>query len=370
MYRIDDPSATVSRPAPIALGAEGWFLNGVAGGAQGTVVTAEHKNMVQAEMEALRALNPTDPGSLKTDDTQLAAAIVEYVNSRLPNGSPEGLTHFGVGATPTSVTSRPGACRSESGAWGMEDATGQTRSITTAFTTAGPGGLASSVPNTVGVPTNAGWLSYHALWTKAGDIAYGWDTAASYKSAAGLRTDAGVGWDYHRRLGWHYFAKLTASPTNALLDFGDTADTIRPYVMRPEQPHEVRHHVASRDFDTINWLQDADELRTANAPPWTLAHQVHQYTDVDASGHNWTTIITPLDIPAINPDSNNSTYQIRGEAGEAQYQAFSFTIWVNAVSQYRQRFSFPNPITTGPNVFTGIMQGGSPGYQDWRVALT
>jgi hypothetical protein len=82
MYRIDDPSAIAVRPAPDPLGTEGYFQRGTGGGAQGTVLTEDYMNMIQVEMEAIRALNPVDPGSDKTDDTQLADALVAYVSSK------------------------------------------------------------------------------------------------------------------------------------------------------------------------------------------------------------------------------------------------------------------------------------------------
>lgn len=112
MFRIDDPSAVASRPAPTALATEGWFLRGIAGGAQGTVVTAEHKNMVQAEMEAIRALNPTDPGSDKTDDEQLAAAILARI--RVP------LTARGLTLSSNSGTNK--ITMASGRAWDSEEA--------------------------------------------------------------------------------------------------------------------------------------------------------------------------------------------------------------------------------------------------------
>ena len=205
MYRIDDPSNIASRPAASALGTEGWFLRGVAGGAQGTIVTAEHKNMVQAEMEAIRALNPTDPGSDKTDDSQLAIAISQLVNARLGNSCKGFHTVWDDG---DKITTGPGRATSQLAAPSYIDVAGfEQKDITVAWSQGGIGGAPASLPALV----DGQWLPFFVGWDDASTplVTHGWDIEANADSAALLVAD--TGYAHWRRIGWHKIGENSSS---------------------------------------------------------------------------------------------------------------------------------------------------------------
>jgi len=196
MYRIDDPSAVASRPAATALATEGWFLRGIAGGAQGTVVTAEQKNMVQAEMEAIRALNPTDPGSDKTDDEQLAAAILARIHAEL------GPVCSGFHTTWDDqylITTGPGRATSDISASYINATGSEQKSIDVAWSQGGVGGAPSGL-GALGIgaryPFFVGWNDDSPPL-----VTHGWDLEANAATAALLVAD--TGYAHWKRIGWH-----------------------------------------------------------------------------------------------------------------------------------------------------------------------
>ena len=340
MYRIDDPSAVASRPAATALGTEGWFLRGIPGSAQGTVVTAEHKNMVQAEMEGVRALNPVDPGSDKTDDEQMAEAIREYVNAHTHQQQPYGMTHSITAAGTNEVTVVPGECRDELNAWGLEDAVGQARQMNTPFSVGGIGGLAIALSKTFNT-----WYSYHALWKKDGTKAYGWDSAANYKSAANLLADAGAGWDYHRRLGWHRV---------------DDVGSIVDYVNDPQNPHEVRWNEVFEDWSDSSWPDTDAILRPSFAPPRTLAHVNVVVTHfAPFTGGEVNFLFTALDQLDVLPSASRYTMQIWADSSVAKLNS-SHLLAVGASSEWRFRASDADANLAA--------SASTSGYQDFRIA--
>lgn len=193
MFRPDDPSAVASRPATTALGTEGWYLRGVAGGAQGTVLSAEQMNMLIAELEGVRALNPVDPGSDKADDGQLAAAIEAYTQANSPGGHIYGLTHAKTSAY--EITSDAGECRNGANTALKKGIGGQAKRLDLTWAQGSAGGLASAASL-----ADDTWYPYFVGWDAA-NITFGWDLLANRKTAAGLAADSGyTNW---RRIGYH-----------------------------------------------------------------------------------------------------------------------------------------------------------------------
>lgn len=221
MYKIDDPSAIASRPAPGALGTEGWFKRGVAGGAQGTVVTAEHKNMVQAEMEAIRALNPTDPGSDKTDDGQLAAAILARIGVQL---SPACSGFHTVWDDQDKITTGPGRCTSDISASFIDVVGSEQKDVTVAWSQGGVGGAPSGLPAlAIGqrLPFFVGWNDDASPL-----VTHGWDIEANAETAALLVAD--TGYAHWKRIGWHKIERDNLGVlSNIQRYFQDPADPTR-----------------------------------------------------------------------------------------------------------------------------------------------
>jgi len=106
MYRIDTSDSVASKPTPAALGTEGYFKDGVAAGADGTVVDADFMNMVQEVIIAV--LDDQSIAHSKTDVTTLVQAIAAKIANEAPPEVQATTTVSGVAETATDAEAQAG----------------------------------------------------------------------------------------------------------------------------------------------------------------------------------------------------------------------------------------------------------------------
>jgi len=95
MFRIDDPTASATLPAPSAAGTPGYFTGGdPATGEQPTTVTQDWANMVQEELMAIIVAALIAPD--KTNRGQVLAAILKLIGTA--NFSPTGHVKISIGS--------------------------------------------------------------------------------------------------------------------------------------------------------------------------------------------------------------------------------------------------------------------------------
>lgn len=91
MYRIDNATAVVSRPAATAAGTAGWFTDGTVGVTPATIVPAEFLNMIQAEIVSVLTAASITPD--KTASNQLLLSIQALItDSIIDTVYPVGIT--------------------------------------------------------------------------------------------------------------------------------------------------------------------------------------------------------------------------------------------------------------------------------------
>lgn len=109
MFRIDDPTATQSLPAPSAPGTPGYFTDGnPTGGIPATRVTGEWLNAVQEELISVLDAAGIEPA--KGSNNQLATAIASLINVAVASRTaPTGQLAFFQRSTPPPGWVKTGA---------------------------------------------------------------------------------------------------------------------------------------------------------------------------------------------------------------------------------------------------------------------
>jgi hypothetical protein len=197
LYRTDAANSAAGKPAPSALGTEGYFKN-PAGALAGTTVDADWMNALQESLIAI--LDDQSISHSKTDHTRLLVALRALVDSRISTtviGLPGYIT--GLEIVPNIATHaieiRPGDCRSSDDA-----TTGRLlvamQKLPTVPWNLTTGGLASN--NTWADPYfTRVWAIHKAV---GNDINFGFDQDAT---ATNLLSDAAAsGFTTARQIGW------------------------------------------------------------------------------------------------------------------------------------------------------------------------
>lgn len=274
MYRTDVPSAVAVRPAPTALGTEGWFRNAdVGGGVQGTVVDADFLNMVQAELEAMRAVGVpdgiADPGATKTTTPQLAAIFQAWMNARInalfpmayPPGFIQGFRRSvpDLSANDSLVDFHPGRARANGGAGNIDRPSGVMRKDIGANWAAGDG--MGGWPSGLAAPSTYDWVFAMVIQKPDGTVDFGWDTDGA---ATNLLADA-TGYTLSRIIG---------------IDEPMPGDVVRSFYQYPghldyvEWARPVQVGLADHPVDTYT----AGTTLATGAPPGTTARMAISHT--------------------------------------------------------------------------------------------
>lgn len=101
MYGIDSANSNPTRPTPAALATEGFFKDGVAAGADGTLVDADFLNMVMLSL--LAVLDDQSIPHSKSDETKLVQAITAKIAAEAPNEVAATTTVAGISEIATSA---------------------------------------------------------------------------------------------------------------------------------------------------------------------------------------------------------------------------------------------------------------------------
>lgn len=177
MFRIDDPSASTTLPAPEAAGIEGFFTEGnPATGVPATLERASWFNMVQEELRAVVVAAGLAPS--KTTYNQVLTAIQALI-------APTGISQFASSKAGSGYQKLPSGLILQWGSFNVNDTANTATAYSCNFPTAFPTACAHvflTVTNTIGtgsqpvVASVEGWSQalFNGYTYSGSSIVHGW----------------------------------------------------------------------------------------------------------------------------------------------------------------------------------------------------
>jgi hypothetical protein len=266
---------------------------------------------------ASRVIMPSILGASERTLEQWAdpfTAMIEIVKA----GPPIGFTTTDDAASDV-IDVDPGTTFSEDGDSSITDAVGEQRDFDVVFSIAGPGGRASGATKAAET-----WYSFHIIWKDDGTYAYGWDTAANYQTAAGLRSDAGSGWDHSRRLRWY-------KTNSGSVLYKSDQDPMFPHIFN-WTGNSVDGEVGGLDIPSTNAFNV-----TIGAPPLTYADLLVGIHPQGWIGSGGRFLVSPLDTADRDPATNHRSLLFESALATASFMQAQIGVKTDLNSQVRFR---------------------------------